>query len=265
MDEEGNVTFNFGTADEIYQALEYGKDNYTLDDIDGANLNYYVGTWQMYSNDFGEDGAVYQYNTTIEYVGQDEETGEYVVKITNLSGYYGSLGLVDEIYASWDTSYGLLWLYGQNLENPVTYQGEEYPIGIYPWDPDTDTRYGQGNCLLGGITEDGYLAFVNRYTGVNLAGLCYYIDGLGWLAKVYYFWGEKISNETSSVSGMGQFGRIQDKAAVAGSGVLANNYGKIGSGNRGTKLQSAKTVRMVNLSGCKKSDKEVELQNIPLK
>lgn len=265
MDEDGNVTYNFGTASEMYQANDYGRDNYTLDDISGANLNYYIGTWQMYSNDYGEDGAVYQYNTTIEDMGQDEETGEYVVKITNLSGYYGSMGLVDELYATWNSSNGALFLTGQNLENPITYQGEEYPIGVWPWDPDTDSRYGQTNSLIAGITDDGYIAFVNRYTGVNLAGLCYYIDGLGWLAKVYYMWGEKISNETSSVSGMGQFGRIQDKAAVAGSGVLANNYGKIGSGNRGTKLQSAKTVRMVNLSGCKKADKEAELQNITLK
>ena len=83
---------------------------------------------------------------------------------------------------------------------------------------------------------------------------------------MYYFWGIKVSDETSSVGNLnGQFSRYQEKATVAGSGVLANNYGKIGSGNRGTKLQSAKTVRMVNLSGCKKADKEVELQNIPLK
>lgn len=266
MDEEGNVTYNFGTANEMYQAEEYGKDNYTLDDVDGANLAYYVGTWDMYSNDYGEDGAVYEYTTTIDYVGQDEETGEHVVKITNLSGYYGTLGLVDELYATWDSSYGLLFLTGQNLENPVTYQGTDYEIGVYPWDPDTDSRYGQANSLIGGITEDGYIAFVNRYSGVNLSGLCYYITDLGWLAKVYYFWGIKVSDETSSVGNLnGQFSRYQEKATVAGSGVLANNYGKIGSGNRGTKLQSAKTVRMVNLSGCKKADKEVELQNIPLK
>jgi hypothetical protein len=175
------------------------------------------------------------------------------------------MGLVDELYATWNPNNGALLLPGQNLENPITYQGEEYPIGTWPWDPDTDTRYGQSNTLIAGVTDEGYVAFVNRYSGVNLSGLCYYIDGLGWLAKVYYFWGEKISNSTSSLSDMGQFGRIQDKAPIAGSGVLANNYGKIGGGNRGTKVQSTKSVRMLNLSGCVKADKEVELQNITLK
>ena len=260
---------SFGTAEEKFYALEYGKDNYTLDDISGANLSSYLGTWNMFSTDFS-DGGVYGYETTVEYAGQDEEDGTYYVKISNLSGSDGSFGLVDELYAEWDTDYGLLWLYGQDFENPITYNESEYTIGMYPWDPDTDKRYGQGNCLIGGLTADGVLAFVNLYDGVNLSGICYYIDGLGWLAKVYNIYGIP-ADGTSIGTGMSKFGKARLQSEPVGNYVMMPETKLSGNfnGNKSVKKAASAFIqnRVINMKNLMKAEtnRSSELVSAPLK
>ena len=264
-DEEGNVITNFGNIEEVYVAEEYGKDNYTLDDIDGANLSSYLGEWVMQSMDYG-DGEEYVYPVTIEYDGQDVG-GNYWVKITNLSGYdglYSSFGgLEDVLYATWDTSYGLLWLYGQDLEKQLTYNGSNYPVKVYPWDPDTDTKYGQGNCLIGGIAKDGALAFVNRYSGVNLCGLDYMLGDLGWLIKVYNIYG--FPNTTSSVNSFNSASSFKslDKEPVQGNCVMLPEHQIKGSaGNRTLAAKKTVPFRTINLNNVVKSPKNVAVPSI---
>lgn len=263
MDEEGNVTYNFGTANEMYQALDYGKDNYTIDDIYGGYKEDYIGTWEMTAID--SSGSPYNYYMAIEDNGTDEEGNEWL-KIHNLTGWTGSYGLVDDVDALY-SGYVIYVFGGQVLETPFVMGDYVSSVKINLYDPDSGKNYSSpNNSVLGGICSDGNFAFVNRYNGVNLCGFYYSLPDIDmYLDVAYYIWGEKISNETSSLGRNGQFGRFQEKDTVAGYGVLANNYDKIGTANRGTKLQSAKTVRMVNLSGCKKADKEAELQIITLK
>jgi len=264
-DETLVADMSFGTAEEKFYALEYGKDNYTLDDISGANLSSYLGTWNMFSTDFS-DGGVYGYETTVEDAGQDEDDGTYYVKISNLSGIDGSLGLVDELYAEWDTNYGLLWLYGQDFENPITYNESEYTIGMYPWDPDTDKRYGQGNCLIGGLTADGVLAFVNLYDGVNLSGMCYYIDGLGWLAKVYNIYGIP-ADGTSIGTGMSKFSKARLQSEPVGNYVMMPETKLSGNfhGNKSVKKTASVSAqsRVINPANLKKAEKNLNPEMVP--
>ena len=260
MDEEGTVTYNFGTAEEMYQALEYGKDNYTLDDLYGGYKEDYVGTWLMTA--FDSSGALYNYYLSVEDAGADEDGNEWV-KIHNLTGWTGAYGLVDDVDALF-YNYCLRVYGGQVLETPFVYGSYESSVKILLYDPDTDKTYSSpNNWVLAGIANDGNLAFVNQYSGVNLCGFYYSLPDIEmYLDYSYYLWGEKISNSSSSLKG--QFAPVRDLKPVAGYGVLANDKQAVQS-NRGTKLQSAKTVRMVNLSGCKKADKEASLQNITLK
>lgn len=190
-DADGNVEYELGTLPEIFTALDYGKDNYTLDDIYGGYKADYIGTWEMFST---EDGVEYTYDVEISDEGQDEE-GNEIVKITNLSGYNGWNDMVDELYATW--SGYVLYVPGQDLENPVNYQGTDYTVKVYPADPDTQKYYGQSNSVLAGITTDGALAFVNRFNGVNLSGFFYLLENLGGLTlfgNIYGFPASESSN-----------------------------------------------------------------------
>lgn len=190
-DAEGNVEYEFGTLQEVFTALEYGKDGYTLDDIYGGYKEDYIGTWSMFST---EDGEEYNYDVEISDEGQDEDGTEWV-KITNLSGYHGWHGMVDELYATWSDY--VLYVPGQDLENPVEYNGADYTVKVYPADPDTQKYYGQSNTVLAGICTDGALAFVNRYSGVNLSGFYYLLENLGGLTmfgNIYGFPAEGASN-----------------------------------------------------------------------
>ena len=256
-DADGNVAHDFGSVKERFTALEYGKDNYTLDDINGVKKSYYLGDWVMFAHDVFEDGAEFEYDVTIEDAGEDED-GEAVLKITNLSGANGTLGMVDEVYATWDSSYGVLWLYGQDLETPISYGGEEYTVGLYPYDPDEDTIYKQSNCLVGGVTDEGVLAFVNLYTDANMAGFAWYIPDLGGaLAINYYMYGYPASSSSVGKVSFNQYEKLARKAQVSGRGVKSAVKKLGGARHMVKKTQSQPVFRTVNPNHFVKAEKNL--------
>lgn len=259
-DGELEVVHNFGQWTEVYTANDYGKDFYTTDDLYGGYFEDYLGAWTFHSTDFS-DGLEYYYSCTIEDDGKDD-AGIPWVKITNLSGYNGAFGgtLVDEIYAYWNNGY--LFVPGMDLENEVTISGEQYVMGVYPWDPDTDTSYGQSNAILAGICNDGNLAFVNRFSGVNLLGFNYYIDGLGYLTKIYNIWAEREESSSVSRSDFFEPGPVE---VVKSNGFREGK--KIGNITReAVSSKSIKAQRVINLQPVTKVEKnQPSLSNAPLK
>lgn len=160
-DETGAKTIDFGTVEEFVSGTGELKDGYTLDDVVGGYLEDYLGKWQINSFDYF-DQTEYTYNVNIT------DAGDSKVKIQNLTGY--SSVFDDTVEATW--SQGALFLYAQTLAG--TYK--ESPIEMYLFDPDSEKIYkSYSNCVLGGICNDGALAFVNRYTGVNISGLAFYL------------------------------------------------------------------------------------------
>ena len=256
-DAEGNVEFEFGNLTEVFTALGYGKDGYTIDDIYGGYKEDYIGTWSMFST---EDGEEYNYDVEITDEGQDE-AGNEIVKIKNLSGYDGALGIVDELYATW--SGYVLYVPGQTLENPAVYQGAEYTVQVYPADPDTQKYYGQTNTVLAGICTDGALAFVNRYSGVNLSGFYYLLENLGGLTMFGNIYGFP-ANE-SSVGPVRNFFEEFRSGSIAGSAQTASV--KLGSTRLVKKsAASAAPERKVNISNFVKESKNLgEIVAAPVK
>lgn len=263
-DEEGNVVHDFGNVKEIFTALEYGKDNYTLDDIGGAYKEDYLGDWVFFAKDYFDGGAEISYDGSIEDAGKDEE-GNELLKITNLSGMNGVLGLVDEMYATWDDQYGLVWLYGQDLA-PITYQGMELGVSVYPFDPDSEKNYGQSNCLIGGLTEDYVFALVNRYSGVNLAGLNYLVPDLeASLAIVYYIYGVPASGTSFKHVGFNNYAKLARAAQTAGRGVKVSDR-QLGKRTAQKAAKSVVPARTINVSNCVKAEKNLgTLADAPLK
>lgn len=254
-DAEGNVVHDFGSVKEVFTALEYGKDNYTLDDLYGAYKEDYLGDWVFFSKDFFDDGAEYAYDGVIEDAGQDEDGAE-LLKITNLSGVNGLLGLKDEMIAKWDSDYGLVFLYGQDLD-PITYQGQELGVSVYPFDPDAQKSYSQANSLIGGITEDGVFALVNRYTGVNLAGLNYNVPALeASLAIVYYIYGVPAGGNSFKHVGFNNYEKLARNAKAAGRGVTVVDR-KIGKSSAKKAVKSVTPTRTLNVNNCVRAEKEV--------
>ena len=255
-DAEGNVDIEFGTVEEVFTALEYGKDGYTIDDIYGGYKEDYVGTWSMFST---EDGEEYNYDVVITDEGQDEE-GNEIVKIKNLSGYDGWNGLVDELYATW-SNYAL-YVPGQTLENPLNYGGSDYTIQVYPADPDTQKYYGQSNTVLAGICNDGALAFVNRYNGVNLSGFYYLAEGLGGLTMFGNIYGFTANGESA-----GRVRNFYEEAKNTGiSGKAATASMRIGNMRMVKKTSSVAPVRRVNINNFVKAEKNIgEIKALPTK
>lgn len=241
-DAEGNVDIEFGTLEEVFVAQDYGKDGYTIEDIAGGYKEDYIGTWSMFST---EDGEEFNYDVVISDEGQDEE-GNEVVKIKNLSGYDGWQDMVDELYATW--SNGALYVPGQTLENPVNYEGTDYTVQVYPADPETKKYYGQSNTVLAGITVDGALAFVNRYSGVNLSGFYYELEGLGGLTMFGNIYGFPANGD--SVVGFRNFFEEYRTGRVSGASATASV--KLGS-VRMVKKSAASTApaRRINIDNFK--------------
>jgi len=169
-DADGNKTYDFGTVDEVFAADGILKDGYTLDDVVGGYLEDYLGKWQIYSFDYF-DQTEYTYNVNIS------DAGDSKVKIQNLTGF--SSVFDDTVEATWNQ--GALFLYAQTLAG--TY--EESPIEMYLFDPDSEKIYqSHSNCVIGGICSDGALAFVNRYSGVNISGFAFYRTNFGSYATI---------------------------------------------------------------------------------
>lgn len=253
-DAEGTVLSDFGKITEVYKALAYGKNGYTLDDIWGGYKEDYLGTWEMYST---EDGVEYAYPVLITDEGRDEDGTEWV-KITNLSGYDGWSGMVDELYATF-SNYTLL-VPGQDLEYPVTYGGTQHVVSVYPADPDTETIYGQANAILAGICEDGALAFVNRYNGVNLSAFYYQIGDLGGLTMFYNIYGFQV--EGASLAPAHNYydqytNRRQSKAVNGGKAMAARKISGTSASKR-VRTKVEKAVRSVNVSNCVRREKKSE-------
>ena len=246
-DAEGNTELDFGNVDVTYTALEYGKDGYTIDDIYGGYKEDYIGTWLMYST---EDGDEYSYEVVISDEGQDAE-GNEIVKIKNLSGYESALDFADELYATW--SGYVLYVPGQDLEKPLVYNGAEYPVSVYPADPDTGKYYGQSNTVLAGICSDGALAFVNRYNGVNLSGFYYTAEGLGGITMFGNIYG--FGPETSATGFQNFYENYRSKkmASLIGSGKPATV--KVNATRLVKKTQSQPVSRTINVSNCVKPAK----------
>jgi hypothetical protein len=256
-DADGNTEFEFGNLTEVFTALEYGKDGYTIDDLYGGYKEDYLGTWSMFST---EDGEEFNYDVEITDEGQDE-AGNEIVKIKNLSGYDGVLGIVDELYATW--SGYVLYVPGQTLENPAVYQGAEYTVQVYPADPDTQKYYGQTNTVLAGICADGALAFVNRYNGVNLSGFYYLLENLGGLTMFGNIYGFP-ANE-SSVGSVRNFFEEYKAGSVVGSAKTASV--KVANTRLVKKsAASAAPARRVNISNFVKEPKNLgEIVAAPVK
>ena len=246
-DADGNTELEFGNVDVEYTALEYGKDGYTIDDIYGGYKEDYIGTWLMYSTENGEE---YSYEVVISDEGQDAD-GNEIVKIKNLSGYEGVLDFADELYATW--SGYVLYVPGQDLEKPLVYNGAEYPVSVYPADPDTGKYYGQSNTVLAGICEDGALAFVNRYNGVNLSGFYYTAEGLGGITMFGNIYG--FGPETSATGFQNFYENYRSKkmASLIGSGKPATV--KVNATRLVKKTQSQPVNRTINVNNCVKPAK----------
>lgn len=245
-DAEGTVVNEFGTWTEVYTANDYGKDFYTTADLYGGYFEDYLGQWIIHAMDFS-DGQEYA------YLANFEDAGDNKVKITNLSGYDGGMSgtLVDELYATWKGY--VLYLTGQELENKVTYSGNQYTMIVYPWDPDTDSTYNPALELLGGICSDGNLAFVNNYAdyGVNLVGFAYVIDGLGWYTKFYNIWAESYASSSLNREDFYEPGPVQ----VMKERVKVSDQ-KIGKDSRQViSTQSVKAQRVINLQPIVKGKK----------
>ncbi|MBP5690111.1 MAG: hypothetical protein J6W74_04270 [Bacteroidales bacterium] len=245
-DAEGTVVNEFGTWTEVYTANDYGKDFYTTADLYGGYFEDYLGQWIIHAVDFS-DGQEYA------YLANFEDAGDNKVKITNLSGYNGGMSgtLVDELYATWKGY--VLYLTGQELENKVTYSGNQYAMTVYPWDPDTDSTYNPALELLGGICSDGNLAFVNNYAdyGVNLVGFAYVIDGLGWYTKFYNIWAESYASSSLNREDFYEPGPVQ----VMKERVKVSDQ-KIGKDSRQLiSTQSVKAQRVINLQPIVKGEK----------
>ena len=245
-DAEDNVEFEFGTLTEVFTALGYGRDFYTVDDVYGGYKEDYVGTWSMFSTQ--PDGD-YNYEVVITDEGQDEE-GNEILKIKNLSGFDGWNGMVDELYAVWDNY--VLDVPGQNLENPVNYEGDDYTVGVYPADPDTQAYYGQQYGVMAGICTDGALAFVNAYTGVNLSGFYYQLEGLGGLTLIGKIYGFPAGGES-----LGRVRNFYEEAkARRVSGPVASASVKFSGMRMVRKSAASAPVRRVNVNNFVKPEKK---------
>lgn len=214
-DADGNVDIEFGTLTEVFTALEYGKDGYTIDDIYGGYKEDYLGTWSMFATD--NDGEEFNYDVEISDAGEDEE-GNSFVTIRNLSGFDGRYGLEDVLTASFSNY--VLFVEAQQLESPFVYGEDEYAVTVWPADPDTGKYYtNEGLTVLGGICSDGALAFVSRYSDVNLSGFYYSIESLGGLTLIGNIYGFGANGES-----VGKFRNFYEEAKTGriGRGVTAS-------------------------------------------
>lgn len=258
---EGSVVHDFGKITEVYTAQDYGKDGYTIDDIYGGYKEDYLGTWVMYSYDYFDE-AEYEYEVVISDDGTDEDGVEWV-KITNLSGYDGWNGMVDELYATY-SNYTLL-VPGQDLETPVIYQGAPYTVSVYPADPDTMTPYGQANAILAGICDDGALAFVNRYNGVNLSAFYYKLGDLGGLTLFGNIYGFQTAGASSLAKEHNYFERFNNKQRFDGSAMKKAAKFSGARMVRKDAVRKENVTRSVNVANCVKSGRTEVLIDAPMK
>ncbi len=255
-DAEGNVDIEFGNLTEVFTALEYGKDGYTIDDIYGGYKEDYLGTWSMFSTDEGEE---YNYDVEISDAGEDEE-GNSLVTIRNLSGFDGRYGLEDVLTASFSNY--VLFVEAQQLETPFVYGEDEYGVTVWPADPDTGNYYkSEGLAVLGGICSDGALAFVSRYSNVNLSGFYYEIEDLGGLTLLGNIYGF-----TANSDSVGKFRNFYEEAKSGriGRGVTASV--KFDSMRMVKKSAAAAPARRINVNNFVKEPKSIgEIINVPVK
>ncbi len=169
LDADGNKTFDFDQFEEVYTALAYGKDNYTWEDIYGLEKADFVGDYDITYKDWFRDDVDGASRIMITDGGQNAE-GTEILEIRNLSGWY-SEEFDDVVYAEWVE--GFVYVYPTVLANMFPYDGQEFPISLYSFDPVGAMTSG-APLILGYLPEDGAFAFVaypgyDAYLGLYLA------------------------------------------------------------------------------------------------
>jgi len=174
-DDEGNVTYDFGTKTEVFSADGILKDNYTLDDVVEAKVADFTGTWTIASYDHYYEKD-YTYDIKITDAGITEGTQYFnIVNLTGMKDYYGD-DLDDTVQGYFYK--GVMLLPAQVMYGKFNYQGTPYDLQLYVYDPDSGKYYSKYDVLFG-ICYDGALACVNRYDGANLSGLGFVMPGMG--------------------------------------------------------------------------------------
>lgn len=261
-DDEGNdiygeKNYDFDSVDESYLALDYGKDNYTLDDLYGGYLEDYLGTWTCYAYDYS-DKAEYSYDVVLSDAGTDE-AGKQLVSIKNLSGLYTEGKFEDEIIAIYD-NYSLQ-VYPQSVADYTMKDGSTTPIVLVPFDPDSEQYYSNATLyVLGGICSDGALAFVSTYSDANLSGFGYMCPelGQGQFLTIFYNWYAPATG-TASASKCVEHLMQQPVKAQAQSGITPLKMTKVSGKKVEVKAETKAAVSKVfSLSPVVKAEKSFE-------
>lgn len=166
QDEEGNKLVDFGTLTEEFQ---WGKTGVSLADLKGAALSKYAGTWVT---------PVIDLSTGKELKGKlitkVSEEYENTLEIHGLA-FVGS-AYDDVVYADWDPETGMLLLQPQNA---TPYDGSD--VVLLTLDFETTGNLSTKATLVGGLTEDGVLAFVNnpKNEGMEVQSVLFgvFVDG----------------------------------------------------------------------------------------
>ena len=98
---------------------------------------------------------------------------------------------------------------------------------------------------------------MNRYTGVNLAGLNYNVPALeASLAIVYYIYGVPAGGNSFKHVGFNNYEKLARNAKAAGRGVTVVDR-KIGKSSAKKAVKSVTPTRTLNVNNCVRAEKEV--------
>ena len=162
------ITFSFyaGVAPEI-SPLEQ---DWTFDDIYEIEKEELFKTWTMYCNWYSkyDDERIPMADVTF---AESDLTDEYESDFIEVTGL--TLGIIEDDTILWEYYEGFVF----NIDNGLFPVDDGEYLGFLNFSSSTAKLYGGDWGIIGGLVDDGYMAFVDNETGVKINGYGLYAYG----------------------------------------------------------------------------------------
>lgn len=222
------VLANNGYVSELFvaQATTEGEPQplqrkYTIDDLYLVDKDVLFKTWNVWAVDLFDENQ----STKRQKMGQftfsentEDDTDE--VDAINLKGL--SLGTTADDTVIWEFYNGILYTLGAQPMGEFMNGGNKFYLSYGIVDPATGKGTGSDYAMVGGITDEGYIAFVTNNKDVNLSGIWLrvfsdpeYANYIGDLAIYYDLLLEDPAMAESASVGKVSTGRLNDMAVKA--------------------------------------------------
>lgn len=143
---------------------------YTIDDLYLVDKDVLFKTWNVWAVDLFDDNQ----STKRQKMGQftfsentEDDTAD--VDAINLKGL--SLGVIADDTVIWEYYNGVLYTLGAQPMGEFMSGDNKFYLSYGIVDPATGKGTGSDYAMVGGITEDGYIAFVTNNKSANLSGV----------------------------------------------------------------------------------------------